>query len=455
MRFEVIEPSTGRVVEVVPAHGADAVERKLASAAAAQRGWAARPAAERALALGRLAELVEERADVMALRMAREVGKPVAQGVSEARKCAVTLRYYAENAAWLDDEPAPVPEAEAWVRSEPMGVILAIMPWNFPYWQVFRFAAPALLAGNGFVLKHAPSCPGVGRDIEALFVEAGLPDGLAPSVVVDNDATSRIIADPRIAAVTLTGSTRAGRAVAQAAGKALKKCVLELGGSDPFVVLPDADVDAAARAGAQARLLNAGQSCIAAKRFIVHEAVAGRFIEALRARLAEVVPADPYDPETALGPLARRDLRRGLHEQVERSVVAGAELVLGGEIPQGPGFFYPPTLLTGCAAGMPAWDQELFGPVAALTVVRDDEGAMIEANRGPYGLGASVWTRDRDRAARFASDLACGAVFVNGMTRSDPRVPFGGLGDSGYGRELGRDGLREWLNRKTVWIDPS
>lgn len=455
MRFEVVEPSTGRVVDVVPGHGAEAVERRITAARLAQQAWAARPVEARAAVLVAWADLLGDQADVLAELMAREVGKPVAQGVAEVQKSSGALRFYAAHAHWLDDEPVDIPDADVRVASEPIGTILAIMPWNFPVWQVVRFAAPALLVGNGFLLKHAPSCPGVAQHLERLLVAAGAPDGLAPLLIVDNDATAELIADDRVAAVTLTGSDRAGSAVARIAGAHLKKCVLELGGSDPFIVLDDAEIGAAASTAARARLQNAGQSCIAAKRFLVQRRVADRFIEAFRAELAAVSFGDPYDPETKLGPLARRDLRRTLHEQVRQSIERGARLALGGEIPETEGFFYPPTLLTDCAPGMPAWDEELFGPVAAVQVIEDDEAAIVEANRTVYGLGASVWTADRARAERFGRALRCGSVFVNGMTRSDVRVPFGGVKKSGYGRELALDGLREWVNRKTVWVDPT
>lgn len=454
MRFEITEPSTGRVVEVVPGHTAGERERRVALAERAQVGWASTPIGERAGSLSLLADLLEERADDMAHRMAREMGKPIAQGVSEARKCAWALRFYAEHGpGWCADEPIDVDGASVHVRHDPLGVILAVMPWNFPYWQLFRFLAPALVAGNGALIKHAASTPGIALHVESLCLEAGLPRGLVQAMLIDHRATAELIDDARVAAVTLTGSSRAGATVARAAGGALKKTVLELGGSDPFVVLDDADVAEAARVGAESRLLNAGQSCIAAKRFIVHRGIAEAFLRALRHELASYQPGDPYDPETRLGPMARGDLRDALHQQVLQSCKLGAEVRLGGEPPDAAGFAYPPTLLTSCAPGMPAWDEELFGPVAAVREVADDGEALEEANRTVYGLGASVWTQDRERAGRFIEGLRSGSVFVNGMTRSDPRVPFGGVGRSGYGRELGIDGLREWVNRKTVWIE--
>jgi succinate-semialdehyde dehydrogenase/glutarate-semialdehyde dehydrogenase len=455
MRFEIIEPSTGRVVDVIPGHGGETVERRLDETHRVQKSWAATAPEERARLLERLAALLDERADEMAVRMAREMGKPVAQGIAEARKCALVARYYADHGpAWCADERVDVEEGTAFVRHDPLGVILGVMPWNFPYWQVFRFAVPAVMGGNAVILKHAPSVGGIAQDIESLMIEAGFPRALLHTLFVNEETTADVLRDRRIAAVTLTGSERAGGAVARVAGSVLKKCVLELGGSDPFIVLGDADIDRAARVGAWSRLLNAGQSCIAAKRFIVHQDVADRFVEALRSELEKVSCDDPYDPATRLGPMARKDLRRGLHGQVRRSQDLGARVVLGAEVPEGPAFAYPPTLLVDAGPGMPVWDEETFGPVAAVRVVRDDAEALEEGNRTSYGLGASVWTQDAERATPFVDGLACGAVFVNEMTKSDPRLPFGGVGRSGYGRELARDGVMEWLNRKSVWIAP-
>ncbi|TVQ93438.1 MAG: NAD-dependent succinate-semialdehyde dehydrogenase [Deltaproteobacteria bacterium] len=456
MRIEIVEPATGEVREVLSGHRSAEVERRLSRCVQAQRAWARESLETRAALSRRVAALLEEMADDLAVRMATQMGKPVSEGVAEARKCAWVLRYYADHApAWCADEPVDLDPQRAWVRSDPLGVILAIMPWNFPYWQVFRFAAPALMAGNGVVLKHALATMGIGLHIERLFAQAGYPDGLITAVLIDERETGRLIGEPRIAAVTLTGSERAGRSVAERAGQALKKCVLELGGSDPFVVLADADVKEAARQGARSRLLNAGQSCIAAKRFLVHEPIAEAFIEALQAELASVEPGDPIDPACAMGPLARKDLRDHLHDQVRRSVQAGARLVAGGRVPDRKGWYYPPTLLTGCHPGVPAFDEELFGPVAAVQRFADEAQAFDLAAATPYGLGASVWTRDLDRARPFIEGLPVGSVFVNGMTRSDPRLPFGGVKLSGYGRELGLDGLREWVNRKTIWVDPA
>jgi succinate-semialdehyde dehydrogenase/glutarate-semialdehyde dehydrogenase len=354
----------------------------------------------------------------------------------------------------LEQEPVGTDAVDSWIQNDPMGLILAIMPWNFPYWQVFRFAAPALMAGNGFLLKHAPNTPGIAREIADLFRDVGAPPGLGIEVLVDNVGAGRLIDRPEVAAVTLTGSTQAGRAVASRAGAALKPAVLELGGSDPFVVFADADLAEAARTAARSRLQNAGQSCIAAKRFLIEASVADRFVELLVEAMRAVEMGDPRDPATGLGPLARRDLRTNLERQVNRSTLAGAAVALGGQVTAGRGFFYPPTVLTGCGPGMPVWDEETFGPVAAVGTFSTPDEALSAANAGSYGLGATVWTADPERARPFWTGVRAGVVFVNGMVRSDARLPFGGVGESGYGRELGRDGLLAFVQRRSVWVGP-
>jgi len=385
--------------------------------------------------------------------MALEMGKPLAQGEAEAEKCAWACDYYAEHAEqFLSPVSRPTDAARSYVRFDALGPVLAIMPWNFPFWQVVRFAAPALVAGNAGILKHAPTVSRCALEIEQLFREAGFPDGLFRAVLLPNEAVAPVIADPRIRAVTLTGSDRAGSQVAQQAGRHLKKTVLELGGSDPFIVLADANLEQAARTAAEARLLNSGQSCIAAKRFIVVEPVFERFLERFVAAVAARRLGDPLAAGTDVGPQARADLRANLQRQVEESVRRGAKLVLGGSVPEGPGFFYPPSVLTAVENGMPAFDEEVFGPVAAVIRVRDDADAVRVANASPYGLGAAVWTEDRERGERLAAELEVGSVFVNGLVKSDPRLPFGGVKRSGYGRELSEFGLREFVNVKSVWV---
>ena len=453
MSLQSVNPATGAPLETFEETSPAELDRIIARADAASRDWRGLAVAARAERLRAAGRILRERQDAYARTMALEMGKPLAQGVAEAEKCAWACDYYAEQAAaMLADQPRRTDAARSYVRFEAIGPVLAIMPWNFPFWQVFRFAAPALAAGNAGLLKHAPNVSRCALEIEQVFRDAGLPDGLFRSVFLSNEATAGLIADPRVRAVTLTGSDRAGSQVAERAGRHLKKTVLELGGSDPFIVLEDADLARAVKIAADARLQNSGQSCIAAKRFIVADRVAGQFTERLTAEMGSRRVGDPLDPATAVGPQARLDLRANLHRQVEESVRGGAQLVLGGRLPDGPGAFYPPTVLTAVQPGTPAFDEETFGPVAAVMVARDDAEAVRIANASVYGLGASVWTSDPARGESIARELEAGSVFVNGLVKSDPRLPFGGVKRSGYGRELSEYGLREFVNIKTVWV---
>lgn len=451
--YRSIDPTTGHLVTERPEASSAEVEAALTSVARAYRGWSAEPLAHRADALRRIASRLRARASSDAQTMVEEMGKPLTQALAEIEKCAWSCAYAADQAeAWLAPEIVPTEARRSVVRHDPLGPILAIMPWNFPFWQVFRVGASALVAGDTILLKHAPNVPRCAEAIVAICREAGLPDGVVTNMFARVDQVEGILADRRIAAVTLTGSARAGRAVASLAGKHLKPSVLELGGSDPFLVLEDADLDLAAEVGAKARLQNNGQSCIAAKRFIVVEAVARAFEARLRARLERVALGDPRDPATELGPMARADLRDELADQVARSVAKGGRLVLGGQVPRRDGWWYPATLVVEAGPGMPAWDDETFGPAAAMTVVRNDDEAVAVANANPYGLGAAVWTEDVDRGERLAARLEAGSVFVNDLVRSDARLPVGGVKDSGWGRELGREGMRQLTNTKTVWV---
>ena len=453
MSVQSINPATGEVIETFEETAPDALARILERADAASREWRRTPVPERAERLRAAGRVLRERKDGYARTMALEMGKPLAQGVGEAEKCAWVCDYYAEHgAAFLADQPHPSDASRSYVRFEALGPVLAIMPWNFPFWQVFRFAAPALVAGNAGILKHAPNVPRCAIEIENVLHDAGFPDGLFRAVFLSNEAAAGVIADERVRAVTLTGSDRAGSQVGEQAGRHLKKTVLELGGSDPFIVLDDADVERAAQTAAEARLINSGQSCIAAKRFIVVERVAERFLERLTSEMRARKIGDPLDPTTQVGPQARLDLRANLHRQVQESVKRGARLVLGGELPAGRGAFYPPTVLVAVEPGMPAFDQETFGPVAAVIRAKDEAAAIRLANASPYGLGASVWTADTKRGERVAREVEAGSVFVNGLVKSDPRLPFGGVKRSGYGRELSEYGLREFVNIKTVWV---
>ncbi len=404
----------------------------------------------------KMAVMLRERKDRYAALMTGEMGKPITEALAEIEKCAWTCDFYAENAErFLADEPVPTNAGRSLVAYEPLGVVLAVMPWNYPFWQVVRFAAPALMAGNGVVLKHASNVPQCALAIEEAFRDAGFPAGLFRTVLLAGGAAEPLIADERVRAVTLTGSSDTGARIAEVAGRHLKKVVLELGGSDPFVVLADADLDAAAQTGARARAQNAGQSCIAAKRFIVTGEVADIFERKLAAALSALRVGDPKDPKTQVGPLARADLRDALERQVRDSVRMGARVVTGGKRSDRRGFFYEPTLLADVTPEMPVVAEETFGPVAALLRARDTDDAIAIANATPYGLGASLWTRDLALADALARRIGSGSVFVNSMVFSDPRLPFGGTKRSGYGRELSGHGIREFVNVKTIWMGPA
>ncbi len=448
------DPTTGDAFAGPAAHDAPAVREALRRATRAQAGWGRVPMAERAAVLRAMARELRRDADAHASLMAREMGKPVRQGRAEIEKCAATCDFYADHgASFLADRHVAHEAHEAFVTHRPLGTILAVMPWNFPFWQVIRAAAPALMAGNAMLLKHASNVPHAALAIDAAWREAGLPVGLFQALLIDGTAARRLIRSPLVQGVTLTGSTAAGRAVGKTAGERLKPCVLELGGSDPYLILADADLDVAVEACVTSRLLNGGQSCIAAKRFIVVEPIREAFESRFVARMAAARQGDPRDADTDVGPMARHDLREELHDQVERSIAKGARLLLGGTIPDGPGAFYPPTVLTDVRRGMPAWREELFGPVAAIIPVRDERAAIRAANASVFGLGAAVFTRDVERGRRIARDeLHAGACAVNDFVRSDPRLPFGGIRESGFGRELAGEGIRAFVNIKSVVI---
>jgi succinate-semialdehyde dehydrogenase/glutarate-semialdehyde dehydrogenase len=448
-----INPVDGSLVATYDRTTPAEVAQHIQTAHELQMAWGQTEVSVRTEPLLRLADILETKSDELAVLIATEMGKPVSQGRAEAEKCAWACRYYAEEAEGiLADQPIAT-ERTSYVAYRPLGVVLAVMPWNFPLFQVIRFAAPALMAGNAAILKHASNVTGCALVIDEMFVEAGFPDGLFRTVVVPSSGVAEIIDNTLIRAISLTGSDAAGRAVASRAGSRLKKTVLELGGADPYLILEDADIDLAVEACAKGRLINGGQSCIAAKRFIVHESVADEFTEKLAAAMEAYTIGDPLDPATMIGPMARVDLRDELHDQVRRSTELGAVIVTGGKIPSGPGAFYPVTVLSNVQPNMPVYSEETFGPVASIIAVSTEEEAIEVANDSVFGLGAAVFTRDIARGERIARDrLEAGSCFVNAFVASDPRLPFGGVKESGYGRELSHMGMREFVNAKTVVV---
>jgi succinate-semialdehyde dehydrogenase/glutarate-semialdehyde dehydrogenase len=453
--IETRNPTTGEIIAHYQPYGKGTIDTRLDVAVAAAARWREQPFAVRAERLRAVARVLRVRKKSLAELATREMGKTVVEAEAEVEKCAVACEWFADHGArLLAEENAPSNATRSYVAFRPLGVLLAIMPWNFPYWQVVRAAAPALMAGNVVVLKHAANVTGCALAIEEIFQSAGLEKGCFSTLLVTGAEMEPVILDERIAAVTLTGSEEAGSKVGALAGRAIKKTVLELGGSDAFIVLADADLDAAAKVGVKARFQNNGQSCIAAKRFIIEEAVYDAFTERFVAAARKLKRGDPMDRATTLGPLARHDLRDTLDEQVQATLEAGATLLLGGEPAPGPGAFYLATVVGDVEPGMRMATEETFGPAAALFRVRNVEQAIALANDSRYGLGGNLWTRDVGRAQGIASRLQSGSVFVNGMTASDPRLPFGGVKKSGHGRELSAFGIREFVNVQTVWIGP-
>src|SRR5437762_302321 len=453
MAIEAINPATGELIARYDPLSAAAVGRIVSNAHAAFLEWRRASFAERARPMHNAAAILRAEAGALARLMAQEMGKPVRDGVAEVQKCASACEFFADNAARFLARESVATEARAsFVEFNPLGVVLAVMPWNFPFWQVFRFAAPGLMAGNAAVLKHASNVPGCALTIEDVFRRAAFPTNLFRTLMIESPQVASVIEHPLVRAATLTGSGPAGRAIARRAGELLKKTVLELGGSDPYLVLEDADVEAAAAICTKARLVNCGQSCIAGKRFLVVDALRRSFEERFVARMRAAKMGDPLNESTEIGPLARRDLRETLHRQVDASIAKGAKCLLGGSIPEGAGAYYPATVLTDVRKGMPAFDEELFGPAAAIVPVKNEDEAIAAANDSSFGLGAGIITRDVRRGERIAERIESGCVFVNAAVRSDQRLPFGGVKASGYGRELSAYGIKEFVNIKTVMV---
>jgi succinate-semialdehyde dehydrogenase/glutarate-semialdehyde dehydrogenase len=453
MAIATINPATGKTIRTFEPLSAARVSECLDRATSAYQLHRRAPFPERAQRMRKAAEILDAECRELGRLMTLEMGKPIGAGIAEAKKCATACRYYAENAErFLADEPVKMEGGKSWVAFQPIGVVLAIMPWNFPFWQVFRFAAPALMAGNVGVLKHASNVPQCALAIEDVFRRAGFADGVFQTLLIGSDLVEAVVADKRIAAVTLTGSEGAGRSVAGAAGKNLKKSVMELGGSDPFVVMPSADLEQAVSTAVTARMINNGQSCIAAKRFIIHEKTYDEFLKRFVAGVSAIRVGDPMDEKTQLGPLATGAIRDGLDNQVKASVAAGARLATGGKKLEGDGYYYAPTVLTDIPPSAPAAQEELFGPVASVFKARDLGDAIRIANGTSFGLGASAWTRDAAEQDRFVAEIESGLLFINGMVVSDARLPFGGVKHSGFGRELGEFGIREFVNIKSVRV---
>jgi succinate-semialdehyde dehydrogenase/glutarate-semialdehyde dehydrogenase len=451
---ESVNPATQEKIKSYDKHTPDEVNNILENVDKAQKSWEKTDFSQRSKLMKQAAKVLRTNVDRYAELMTREMGKPISGARSEVEKCAWVCEYYAENAVeFLSDEVIETDASQSFVTFRPMGVVLAVMPWNFPFWQVFRFAAPGLMAGNAGVLKHASNVTGCALAIEEIFREAGFPEHLFRTIKVPGKNMDSVIENPFIKAITLTGSVPAGKAVAEKAGSLLKKTVMELGGSDPYLILDDADLDAAAETCATSRLINSGQSCIAAKRFIVEESVLDEFTDKFTAQMKSKTMGDPMNESSDIGPQARNDLRDELHEQVLISIKKGAKCILGGEIPDKKGAWYPPTILTDVSAGMPAYEEELFGPVAAIIKAKNEEDAIRIANDSKFGLGAAVFTEDEERGREIAAKkLNAGCCFVNQFVKSDPRLPFGGVLESGYGRELSHFGIREFVNIKTVYV---
>jgi succinate-semialdehyde dehydrogenase/glutarate-semialdehyde dehydrogenase len=453
MAIASINPATGEKLKEFPAFNDDEIEKRLKRAEQAYAHHRREPFAKRVQLMIAAAALLEQEKEKWARIMTLEMGKLLGAAITEVEKCASACRFYAENAErFLEDEPAQTSAARSFLRYQPLGPVLAVMPWNFPFWQVFRFAAPALMAGNVGLLKHAANVPQCALAIEEIFCRAGFDEGVFQTLLIEAKQVEKIIIDPRVKAVTLTGSEKAGSAVASTAGREIKKAVLELGGSDPFIVMPSADFESALSTAVKARTINSGQSCIAGKRFLIADQIYDKFLEQFVERMRALKMGDPLDEATEIAPLATESILDGVHDQVQKSIAAGAKLLTGGNRVHGPGFFYEPTVLVDLPRTAPAYSEEVFGPVASVFRVRNAGEAIEIANDSNFGLGASVWTSDSSEQELFASELESGMVFVNAMVASDPHLPFGGVKRSGFGRELGAHGIREFVNIKTIWI---